>query len=161
MKFFLPDNSKNNSHIRMILLPFIAFIILFLMGDLLSTLSNLGLNPTSVADYYRGNENKLLEPRGIILILEEIHIRSFLFGFSILVSSCLLLQTSVSRRKKNILIITSFTSGLIDSLGGILIAYLHPFFSFPKIFSFLILYLSLFIMILIIIVHLWKQRREE
>lgn len=157
MKFILRSDLNGNSHMKMLLFPFIAFIIFFLVADFLTTINNLGMTPRSIAEYYRGNEAKFLEPKSIVLILEEIHVRSFLFGFSLLVLASLLLQTDVSPRKKSFLIITSFASGLFDSLGGILIAYLHPLFSVPKILSWLGLYSSMSIMVLMIASHLWKR----
>lgn len=156
MKFILHSELNDNSHMRMLIFPFMAFIIFFLVADFLTTVNNLGMTPTSIAEYYRGNETKFLEPKSIVLILEEIHVRSFLFGFSILILASLMLQTNVSQRKKSILIITSFASGLIDSLGGVLIAYLHPLFSVPKILSWLGLYSSMSMMVLLIASHLWK-----
>jgi|SRR3990172_569996 len=158
MKFFLSHNLKNNSHIKLVIPFFISFIVLFLIGDCLYSINNLGLTPVSITDYYRGNEEKLLEPRGIVLILEEVHIRSFLFGFMLLSLSSLILQTNISPISKKILIITSFTSALMDSVGGIFIAYLNSIFAYLKILSLLGLYISLTIMILIIMAYLWGRR---
>ena len=98
-----------------------------------------------------------MEPRGIVLILEEVHIRSFLFGFMLLSLSSLILQTNISPISKKILIITSFTSALMDSVGGIFIAYLNSIFAYLKILSLLGLYISLTIMILIIMAYLWGE----
>lgn len=157
MRFFLSNNLKSNSHIKIVFPLFILFVVLYLVGDFLYSVNNVGLTPVSITDYYRGNEEKLLEPRGIVLILEEVHIRSFLFGFLLLSLASLILQTNIRPRNKNILIIVSFTSGLVDSLGGIFITFLHPSFSYLKVLSFLSLYISITLMILIIIAYLWKK----
>lgn len=157
MKFLLSNNIKENKVLKEIIALFIFMAFLFLLGQIILEVTNLGISPTSITEYYKGSERKFLEPKSLTIILEELHIKIFLIGFLILILSNLILLTDLSLGVKNCLIVSSFAMGIFDSLSGFLIVYGSPFFSYFKIFAFLLLNLSLILMISFVLHYLFKN----
>jgi hypothetical protein len=99
----------------------------------------MGLTPSSVVDYYRGNEERFLQPRSLVGLLEVLHFHSFAMGILLLTLTHLLLFVPVSMRVKAWGIATSFVSGIAGELSGWGVRFIHPAFAYLKIGFFLTL----------------------
>jgi hypothetical protein len=105
--------------------------------------SKMGLTPTSVVDYYLGNEELFRQPRSYQGLLEVSHFHLFAMGMLLLVLTHLMLFVPISNRAKGWLIVLPFCAALLDECSGWLVRFAHPAFAWAKIAGFLLLQGSL------------------
>jgi hypothetical protein len=99
----------------------------------------MSLWPSSVVEYFRGSEEKFLEPRSLVGLLEQLHFHSFAMGILLLTLTHLLLFVPISSRIKAIGICTAFTAGIVGELAGWGVRYVHPAFAVVKVGAFVTL----------------------
>jgi hypothetical protein len=98
--------------------------------------SKMSLWPSSVVDYYLGNEERYLQPRSFLGMLEVLHFHSFAMGILLLTLTHLLLFVPLSMRVKAFGISAAFISGIADELAGWGVRFVHPLFAYAKVFFF-------------------------
>jgi hypothetical protein len=100
-----------------------------------------------VLEYYRGNEEKFLQPRSFQGLLEVSHFHLFAMGMLLLVLTHLMLFVPLADRAKAWLIAVPFLAGALDEGAGWLVRYGHPVFAWAKIAGFLLLQGSLALLV--------------
>ena len=107
----------------------------------------MGLTPSSVVGYYRGNEEQFLSPRTYQCMLEVAHFHLFAMGLLLLVLTHLMLFVPLRDRTKAWLIALPFLAAAHDEGGGWLVRFADPAFAWLKIAGFLLLQGSLAVMV--------------
>lgn len=139
MRFFISAEWTRNDLLKVIVWCFLFYTLILWITNAGLYFSKMGLMPSSVIDYYRGNEERFLQPRSLVGLLEMLHFHSFAMGILLLTLTHLLLFVPLSMRIKAWGIATAFASGVTGELAGWAVRFLHPAFSWLKIASFLVL----------------------
>ena len=139
MRFVVTGEWTRNRLLKVIVWCFLVYTLVLWATNAGMYFARMSLTPASVIDYYRGNEEKFMQPRSLAGLLEVLHFHSFAMGILLLTLTHLLLFVPLSMRIKAIGIATAFVSGLGDELSGWGVRFLHPGFAYAKIFFFLLL----------------------
>ena len=160
MRFVITGEWKTNSLLRLVIVLFLGFAAFLWLTNALLYFAKMGLTPESVAQYYRGNEERYLSPRSYIVLLEISHFHLFAMSILLLTLGHLVLFAPIRPQWKACLIVVSFCSAFSDEAMGWLTRYVHAGFAFGKIMSLLLLQISLAAMIGIIFYGTIKPRRN-
>jgi len=114
--------------------------------------NKMSLTPSSVVEYYLGNEETFKQPRTYQGLLEVSHFHLFAMGMLLLVLTHLVLFVPVGDGTKLALIVLPFVAALVDEGGGWLVRFAHPAFAWVKIAGFLLLQGSL---LALMVISLW------
>ncbi len=148
MRFVVTGEWTRNSLLKVIVWCFLAYTLVLWLTNAGMYFARMSLWPSSVIDYYRGNEERFMQPRSVAGLLEVLHFHSFAMGILLLTLTHLLLFVPLSMRIKAWGIATAFVAGLGDELSGWGVRFLHPAFAYAKIGFFLLLQgVILFLMI--------------
>jgi len=139
MRFVISGEWARNSLLRLIVFFFLAYIAVFWLTNALLYFHKMGLTHQSVVDYYRGSEEKFLQPRSYQGLLEISHFHLFSMGILMLTLTHLLLFVQLRPTWKSFLICLSFGSAFLDEAASWLVRFVHPLFACLKIASFLTL----------------------
>lgn len=120
----------------------------------------IGFNYESIVDYYRGNEETFRPPKSYLGLLEEAHFHFFSMAIILVTLNHLILFTPIKNSWKFILILSSFLSALGDIAGGWLIKYVSPYFAYFKLASVIILQISLALLMILIVIHLYSNKKS-
>lgn len=139
MRFVVTGEWTKNGLLKVIVCCFLVytFILWLTMGGLY--FARMSLWPSSVVEYYLGNEAKFLQPRSVQGLLETLHFHSFAMGILLLTLTHLLLFVPLSMRVKAWGIAIAFASGLGGELSGWGVRFVHPAFAYFKVAFFLTL----------------------
>jgi hypothetical protein len=150
MRFVVTGEWTRNDLLKTIVWCFLAYTAFLWVSNAGLYFSRMGLTPSSVVDYYRGNEERYLQPRSLGGMLETLHFHSFAMGILLLTLTHLVLFVPISPRAKAWGIATAFSSGIADELSGWGVRFLHPAFAYLKIASFLLLEGSILWLVLLV-----------
>lgn len=139
MRFVVTGEWTRNSLLKVIVWCFLAYTLILWITNAGLYFSRMGLTAASVIDYYRGNEEKFLQPRSLQGLLEMLHFHSFAMGILLLTLTHLVLFVPIAMRAKGWGIAVAFGSGLAGELSGWGVRFLHPAFAYLKIGSFVLL----------------------
>ena len=139
MRFVVTGEWTRNRLLKSIVGCFLAYTAILWVTNFGLYFSKMSLWPSSVVDYFLGNEAKFLEPRSLGGLLEQLHFHSFSMGILLLTLTHLLLFVPVSARVKALGICVAFASGILSELSGWGVRFVHPGFAYVKIGSFLTL----------------------
>jgi hypothetical protein len=139
MRFVVTGEWTRNRLLKVIVWCFLGYTLILWITNAGLYFSKMSLFPSSVVDYYRGNEERYLQPRSLGGLLEVLHFHSFAMGILLLTLTHLLLFVPLSMRIKAFGIATAFIAGLGSELSGWGVRFLHPGFAFAKIGFFLLL----------------------
>jgi len=139
VRFVISGEWSRNSLLRVIVLCFLAYTFILWVTNAGMYFAKMGLTPSSVIDYYRGNEERYLQPRSLQGLLEVLHFHAFAMGMLLMTLTHLLLFVPISMRIKAWGIATAFISGITGELAGWGVRFVHPAFAYLKIVSFLTL----------------------
>jgi hypothetical protein len=139
MRFVVTGEWTRNRLLKVIVWCFLAYTLVLWLTNAAMYFSRMSLSPSSVIDYYRGNDERFMQPRSLAGLLEVLHFHSFAMGIMLLTLTHLLLFVPVSMRLKAWGIATAFLAGLGDELSGWCVRFVHPAFAYGKIGSFLLL----------------------
>jgi hypothetical protein len=137
MRFVVTGEWTRNRLLKAIVACFLAYTAILWITNIGLYFSKMSLSPSSVVDYFRGNEARFLEPRSLLGLLEQLHFHSFAMGILLLTLTHLLLFVPVSMRTKAFGICGAFAFGILGELSGWGVRYLSPVFAYLKIASFL------------------------
>ncbi len=137
MRFVVTGEWTRNHLLKVIVWCFLAYTLILWLTNAGLYLSKMGLTPTSVIEYYRGDEERFLQPRSLQGLLEVLHFHSFAIGMLLLTLTHLVLFVPISGRAKAYGIGAAFVSGLGGELSGWGVRFLHPAFAYLKIGFFL------------------------
>jgi hypothetical protein len=150
VRFFISAEWTRNDLLKVIVWCFLVYTLILWVTNAGLYFAKMGLTPSSVVDYYRGNEEKYLQPRSLVGLLEMLHFHTFAMGILLVTLTHLLLFVPVSMRVKAWGIATAFVSGLGGELAGWGVRFVHPAMAWLKIGFFLALEGSiLFLMIVV------------
>ena len=133
MRFVVTGEWTRNHLLKVIVWCFLAYTLILWLTNAGLYFSKMGLTPGSVVDYYRGNEERFLQPRSVQGLIEVLHFHSFAMGLLLLTLTHLVLFVPISTRAKTCGIATAFISGLAGELSGWGVRFLHPGFAYLKI----------------------------
>jgi hypothetical protein len=139
MRFVVTGEWTRNHLLKVIVWCFLSYTLVLWATNAGMYFSRMSLSPSSVIDYYCGNEQRFTQPRSLAGLLEVLHFHSFAMGILLLTLTHLLLFVPLSMRMKAAGIATAFVAGLGDELSGWGVRFLHPAFAYAKIGFFLLL----------------------
>jgi hypothetical protein len=136
---------SRNDLLRLILLFFLVFVLLFWGTNWLLYFRSMTLEPASVVAHYLGDPSEEFgrPPRPLGALAETAHFHVFAMGVLVMTLTHLLLFLPVAPRTKATLVCIAFGSALADEAGGWLVRLVHPAFAWMKIVGFLLLQASL------------------
>jgi hypothetical protein len=117
----------------------------------------MSLRPSAVIEYYRGSEEKFLQPRSLVGLLEQLHFHTFAMGILLLTLTHLLLFVPLSLRAKACGIAGSFSAALFGELSGWGVRFIHPGFAYLKILSFVVLQGTILWLMIMVAWALWTE----
>ncbi len=133
MRFFISAEWTRNDLLKAIVWCFLGYTLILWVTNFGLYFSKMGLAPSSVADYYRGNEERYLQPRSLAGLLEMLHFHALGMGLLLLTLTHLLLFVPLSPRLKAWGIASAFASGIGGELSGWAVRFIHPIFALAKI----------------------------
>jgi len=152
MRFVISGEWTRNSLLSLIVFFFLGYMALFWVSNGLLFFHKMSFSYSSVVDYYLGSEANYTQPRSYQSLLEISHYHLFAMGILMLTLTHLLLFVPLSPRTKAWLICISFGSAILDEVSNWLIRFVHPYFAYMKLGSFLALQVSL-LLVMIIVLH--------
>lgn len=152
MKYMQNGKFYANPLMRLTLIFTLVFLAGFWFTTAIMYFSKMNLTPTSVIDYYRGNEDLYTLPRTFGSMLEVTHGHLPVMAMVALLLTHLFIFTPFAKWVKATLIIAFFGSALLSEASSWLVRYVHPDFAYLKIASFIALEASMALVIL----ALWR-----
>lgn len=143
-------------------LTYSSFLILMLAGWLTMIafyFKETGFSVSSLAEYYRGNEQKMLFPKTFYALWEVTHTHLFTIPVVFLILIHLFMLTRSSFVWKLGLLMASFAGMVLDIGTPWLIVYSHPAWAWGKFLGRILLNGSLLILIGWPIREMWERRR--
>lgn len=147
MRFVVTGEWNRNRLLQTIVVLYALYVAALWVTNGLLYFEKMGLTPSSVLEYYRGNEEKFLQPRSFQGLLEVSHFHLFAMGMLLLVLTHLMLFVPLADRTKAWLITVPFFAAALDEGAGWLVRYGHPAFAWAKIAGFLLLQGSLALLV--------------
>jgi hypothetical protein len=139
LRFVVSGEWSRNSLLRVIVLCFLTYTLILWATNAGMYFAKMSLTPSSVVDYYLGNEERYLQPRSLQGLLEVLHFHTFAMGMLLMTLTHLLLFVPISMRIKAWGIAVAFVSGIAGELSGWGVRFVHPVFAYAKIAAFLTL----------------------
>lgn len=150
MRTLLPEELKEQPLIRLAVGFTLIVMLGFVFTGFLLHFQHMDLSPSSVESYYTGSAEQYKPGRSIESMLSATHAHTIGLAVALLLLSLLLIRSSVSEGLKKTLIVVPFASGILEEAASWLVRYGVPGSAWLKILSFLALYVSLFILILVL-----------
>jgi len=157
MRFVVTGEWTRNRLLKAIVSCFLVYTAILWLTNFGLFFSKMSLYPSSVVDYFRGNEERFLEPRSWLGLLEQLHFHSFAMGILLLTLTHLMLFVPVSLRTKAFGICGAFLLGILGELSGWAVRYLSPAFAYLKIGCFVGLQSVILWLMLVVIRALWRD----
>lgn len=139
MRFVVTGEWTRNHFLRVIVLCFLFYTFILWLTNAGMYFAKMSLAPSSVVEYYLGNEEKYLQPRSLQGLLEVLHFHAFAMGMLLMTLTHLVLFVPISNRIKAWGIALAFVSGLAGELSGWGVRFVHPGFAYLKVIAFLTL----------------------
>ena len=138
---------SRNRLLQTIVVLYCLYVALLWVTNAALYFEKMGLSTASVVDYYRGNEERFLNPRSAQGMLEISHFHLFAMGMLLLVLTHLVLFVPLGNRMKAFLVAAPFAAALLDEGSGWLVRFVSPGFAWAKIAGFLALQASLAVLV--------------
>jgi hypothetical protein len=161
MRFVVTGEWNRNRLLQTIVLLYALYVGALWVTNGLLYFSKMGLTPSSVIEYYLGNEERFLSPRSYQGLLEVSHFHLFAMGMLLLVLTHLMLFVPLGDRAKAWLIAVPFLAAGLDEGAGWAVRYLHPGFAWAKIAGFLLLQGSLATLIGVSVWAVWRGNGQN
>lgn len=160
MRFFVTGEQNRQTLLNTLVLLFLAYVVLLWISNGMMYFHKMDLTPESVIAYYLGSEQDFTQPKSYQSLLEVSHFHLFAMGMLVLTLTHLMLMTDLSIQLKVWLSIIVYFSALANELAGWLIRFVHPYFAYFKIATFVLLELSLAVLIILVAISLLQARRR-
>jgi hypothetical protein len=115
----------------------------FWVTNLALYFSHMSLDPASVVDYYRGNEEQFRPARSAIGMLEVTHMHLPMFAMVFLLLTHLMIFAPMRTAVKVTWIVTAFASALLSEAAGWMTRFWHPGFAWLKVAMFVLMQVTL------------------
>ena len=139
---------------------FIISIIFQLFTGIWLFFEKYSLNPEHIAEIIRGNEEKFLNPKSVLGILEIQVPHLIAISLTTFVILHFFYFTKINLFRV-LLSVVVFLAGILDILSTLLILKISPIFSYLKIFSFWIFETGLFIAMVLIGLSSYNHLRKH
>jgi hypothetical protein len=153
LRFVITGEWNRNRLLQTIVVLYSVYVVGLWLTIALLYFDKMGLSYASVVSYYRGDEERFLEPRTYQGLLEVLHFHLFAMGMLLLVLTHLVLFVPIGNRWKIWLIAAPFAAAGVAEASGWLVRFVHPGFAYAKIAGFLALESSL---AALVILSLWS-----
>ena len=162
MRFVVTGEWGRNELLRLVLLLFLGYVLLFWVTNWVLYFQKMTLDPASVVTYYLGDtESEFGRPaRPVGAMAEVAHAHLFTMGLLVMTLTHLLLFLPIPVRTKAVLVMVAFASALLDEGSGWLVRFVHPIFAWTKVAGFLLLQTSLFGLTVAMIVGVLRPTRN-
>ena len=120
--------------------------------------AKLGLTPESIANYYTGNPEKFIRPKSLKGIIEVVSPHTVSMGIYLFALVHFVFFTNV--RRKVLLSLITTSSGLLNNFSPLLIRFVSTDFSYLKLFSFLLLTISMIYISTLIAISVIRHRAK-
>ncbi|GIW43699.1 MAG: hypothetical protein KatS3mg077_0981 [Candidatus Binatia bacterium] len=157
MRFVISGEWTRNRLLKVIVACFLVYTFFLWLTNAGLFFYRMSLRPSAVIEYYRGSEEKFLQPRSLVGLLEQLHFHTFAMGILLLTLTHLLLFVPLSLRTKAYGIAGSFSAALLGELSGWGVRFVHPGFAYLKIFSFLVLQGMILWLMIMVAWALWTE----
>jgi len=157
MKFFISNDIRANSLLRLIVVFTLVFLFFLWLTNLLLYFK-IGFSYESIVDYYRGSEESFREPKSYLGLLEESHFHFFSMAIILVTLNHLILFSKIKNMWKLIIILASYVSAFGDIAAGWLIRYISPLFAYLKLGSVIVLQISLAALLVLVLVFLYSGK---
>lgn len=157
MKFFISNDIRNNSLLKLIVVFTLVFLFFLWLTNLLLYFK-IGFSYQSIVDYYRGSEESFREPKSYLGLLEESHFHFFSMAIILVTLNHLILFSKIKNVWKLIIILASYTSAFGDICAGWLIRYISPSFAYLKLGSLIVLQISFAALLVLVLVFLYSGK---
>ena len=137
MRFTVTPDWRDNRLLRLVLWWSLLFVALLWTTNALLYFGKMGLTPTAVTAYYRGDEARFLTPRSYQGLLEISHFHLFAMGILVLTMGHLLLFVPIASTWKGWIVSLAFGAALADEGAGWLVRFVSPAFAYLKVAAFL------------------------
>ena len=137
MRFVISGEWTRNHLLKAIVWCFLIYTLILWITNAGLYFAKMSLTPSSVVDYYLGNEERYLQPRSLQGLLEVLHFHTFAMGILLMTLTHLVLFVPLSLRTKAWGIAVAFASGIGGELSGWGVRFVHPAFAYLKIVFFL------------------------
>ncbi len=159
MKFFISNDIRNNSLLKLIIVFTLIFFFFLWLTNILLYLK-IGLSYDSIVEYYRGSEDSFRRPKSYLGLLEEAHFHFFSMAVILVTLNHLILFSKINNMWKLIIILASFISAFGDIVAGWLVRYVSPSFAYLKLGSVIVLQLSLAILLIFVLIFLYSRNNN-
>ena len=145
MRFVVTGEWNRNDVLRLILLLFLGYVVLFWVTNWVLYFQKMSLDPGSVVAYYLGEPDQEFghPPRPLGAMAEVAHFHLFAMGMLVMTLTHLLLFLPIPLRVRIALVVVAFFSALLEEGSGWLVRFVHPGFAALKVASFLLLQAAL------------------
>jgi len=147
VRFTVTPDWRDNRLLKLVLAWFLVYVAIFWLTNALLYFEKMGLTPSSVVAYYRGDESRFLQPKSYQGMLEIAHFHLFAMAILVLTMTHLLLFVPLATRAKAWIVSLSFASAIGDEAAGWLVRFVAPAFAYLKVASFVVLESTLAFMI--------------
>ncbi len=120
-----------------------------------------GFNPDSIADHYRGNEAKMIEPPDAAYLMQHTH--THFFGMTLMtftIGLIFMFARSVPKWLKKFALVDGFIAVLIANASFWLIRYVAAWMSIFMVLSGMLLGISLLIMLVVPLYEMWLYKEK-
>ena len=152
MRFIVTGEWSRNRLLQTIVVLYVVYVGGLWVTNGALYFNKMSLTPSSVVEYYLGDEETFRQPRTYQGLLEVSHFHLFAMGMLLLVLTHLMLFVPAKDGTKLMLIVLPFVAAIVDEGGGWLVRFVHPAFAWVKIAGFLLLQGSL---LALMVISLW------
>jgi hypothetical protein len=149
VRFVITGEWSRNRLLQTLIGLYCLYVAALWVTNALLYFQKMGLTPSSVVEYYLGNEEKFMPARSYQGLLEVSHFHLFAMGMLLLVLTHLVLFVPLSGRLKAWLIALPFVAAFVEEGSGWLVRYVSPHFAWLKIAGFVTLQGSLAVLVLL------------
>lgn len=161
MKYLQNGGYQRHPLMRLTLSLALVLLTGFVATNFMFYFSKMGLDPDSVASYYRGSEEEFRPHRSFQSMLEVTHFHLPMMALVLLLLTHLVIFAPFSKAAKVTLIIVAFLSGLLSEAASWLVRFADAGFAWLKVCSFIALQTSLIVLVGALAVFLLRPQRES
>ena len=137
MKYMQEGGFQKNPLMRLTLGFSLGLLLVFWVTGWAMYFQRMDLRPSSVVDYYNGNEAEFRNPQSASSMTETLHIHMAMMSVVLLLLTHLVIFIPMPQRTKIWLITATFASALAEEGGGWLVRFVSPSFAPVKILGLL------------------------
>jgi len=161
MKYMQEGGFKNHPLMRLTLTLTLLFLLALWATNFYMYFSRMGLTADSVVTYFHGSEEEFSKARTVESMIWVTHAHMPVQALILLLLTHLLIFAPLSERFRIGFISVTFLSAFLNEGSSWLVRFAHPSFAYLKIFSFLTLQTSFFLLMAALAHYLWFQKNGE